>query len=255
MPSRFILENWLASRAAARVVAVSHSVADALMRHGTPRRKLMVIPNGLVTERIDIPVTLNASEKWKARIGWDPARRTIGVVARPKDQQVLLRALDMVRTPVRLVLAGVDPASRLGTLAADAPERHAVVCLPYTPDVRPLYDLLELVLLPSQSEGLSQGLLEAMALAKPVIASSVSGNRDVITHRVDGLLVPLDPQAWARSIEEVLGDANLAMQLGAAARKTSRERFSLEHTVRHTADLYRAVVQFRHQRGRTTRLP
>lgn len=244
MPRTFILENWLVSRAAARVVAVSRSVADALVRRGTSPRKLTVIPNGLITDRVDIPVAPGAVEEWKERIGWEPSRRTIGVVARPKDQQVVLHALQEVRTPVRLVLAGVEPESRLGILAADVPERHAVVCLPFTPDVRPLYEVLELALLPSRSEGLSQGLLEAMALGKPVIASAATGNLDLITDRVDGRLVPpRHPAAWALAIEELLTDSSLAGRLGAAGRHTARVTFSLQHTVDRTARLYESLLR------------
>ena len=111
MPRTLFLENWLMSRLAAQVVAVSRAVGEALIRQGTPKRKLTVIPNGVVTERIDLPVSDIAIAEWKARIGWEPSRRTIGIVARPKDQDVVLRALDKVRTPVRLVLAGVEPHS------------------------------------------------------------------------------------------------------------------------------------------------
>jgi L-malate glycosyltransferase len=243
MPRTMIFENWLVSRAAARVVAVSRSVADALVRRGTPRAKITVIPNGLVTERIDIPVAPSAVESWKQRIGWEPSRRTIGVVARPKDQEVLLRALARVPTPVRLVLAGVDPGSRLALLAANVAEPHTAACVPFTPDIRPLYELLEVVLLPSRSEGLSQGLLEAMALGKPVLASAAPGNIDLITDGVDGLLLPpREPSAWAVAIEELLGNSALAMRLGVAARHTARVTFALSHTVDRTIRLYESLV-------------
>lgn len=243
MPRTFILENWLASRAAAQVVAVSRSVAEALVQRGTPRHKVTVIPNGVVTERVDVRVTPTALEEWKQRIGWLSTQRTIGVVARPKDQHVVLHALQKVRTPVRLVLAGVDPQSRLARMASDAPGRHAVVCLPFTSDVRPIYELLDLVLLPSRSEGLSQGLLEAMALGKPVIASAATGNLDLVTDGVDGCLVqPLEPEAWAAAIDKLLEDPALANRLGAAGRHTARSTFSLEHTVERTARLYDGLL-------------
>jgi glycosyltransferase involved in cell wall biosynthesis len=243
MPRTFFLENWLMSRLAAQVVAVSRAVGEALIRRGTPRRKLTVIPNGLVTERIDVPVSDIALSQWKARIGWDPSRRTIGIVARPKDQEVVLQALRDVRTPVRLVLAGVDPESRLGQLAGSVAAPHRVACLPFTPEVRPLYDLLELVMLPSHSEGLSQSLLEAMALGKPVIASASTGNLELVTDGVDGRLVPpMVPAAWAAAIEELLADAELARRFGSAARRTARETFGLERTVERTARLYQTLL-------------
>jgi glycosyltransferase involved in cell wall biosynthesis len=244
MPRTFPLENWLVSRVARRVVAVSPSVGEALVRRGTPRNKLVVIPNGLVAERVDQLVPDAAVAEWRGRIQWDPSRRTIGVIARLKDQQVVIRALEHVRPPVRLVLAGVEPSSGLADVAANVPKRHAVVCLPFIPDVRPLYDLLELVLLPSRSEGLSQALLEAMALGKPLIASDSTGNRDLITNSVEGRLVPpMVPTAWADAIEELLGNEELARKLGQAARQTARVTYSLERTIQRTSDLYRSLLE------------
>jgi glycosyltransferase involved in cell wall biosynthesis len=243
MPRTFFLANWLASRAADRVVAVSEAVARSLRRRGTPARKLVVIPNGLVVERVDAPVSPREVAVWKDRIGWEPGRRTVGIVARSKDQHVVLRALARVRTPVRLVLAGVEPSSGLGALAGAVAAPHAAVCLPFGPDIRPLYELLDLVLLPSRMEGLSQALLEAMALGKPVAASAAGGNPELVRDGVDGVLVrPLDSAAWALAIERLLGDPALAARLGASARVRARETFSLEHTIRRTLDLYHGLA-------------
>ena len=243
MPRTTLLENWLVSRMATRVVAVSRAVGEALIRRGTPRDKLAVIPNGLVTERVDGSVRPDMVEEWRRRIGWEPSRRTIGIVSRPKDQEIVLRALDGVTVPTRLVLAGVEPTGPLSRLIERVPARHVVVCVPFTPDVRPLYELLELVMLPSRSEGLSQALLEAMALGKPVIASAATGNLEVVRDGVDGRLVhPLDPKVWGQAIEELLSNPGAATRLGIAARDTARVTFSLDRTVERTADLYRAIL-------------
>jgi glycosyltransferase involved in cell wall biosynthesis len=243
MPRTFFLENWLASRSADGIVAVSHAVARALRRRGTPARKLTVIHNGLIAERVDCPVSERALFDWRDRIGWTPGQRTIGIVARPKDQRVVLDALGLVRTPVRLVLAGIEPSSAIGERARAVAAPHAVVCVPFTAEVAPLYRLLDAALLPSRMEGFSQSLLEAMAFGKPVIASAAGGNPELVTDGADGLLVPpLDPAAWAAALERVLVDPALATGLGEAARRTARERFSLERTVSRTLELYRSLA-------------
>jgi glycosyltransferase involved in cell wall biosynthesis len=243
IPRTLTVENWLVSRLAARVVAVSPSVAAALVRRGTSPDKISIIANGLVTSRVDAPVTPAALDNWRRRIGWEPSRRTIGIVARRKDQGVVLRALHQVATPVRLVLAGVDPESDLGREVSRVPARHAVVQLPFVADVRPLYDLLEIALLPSRIEGLSQALLEAMALGTPVIASAAAGNLDLITDGVDGLLVePLAAPRWAQAINELLVHPERARRMATAARDTARNRYALERTVQATAELYRFLL-------------
>jgi L-malate glycosyltransferase len=243
MPRTLFLENWVVSRMAARVIAVSRSVGDALVRRGTSRKKLVVIPNGLIESRVDGPVSSEAIAEWRARMGWEPSRRTIGIVSRLKDQEIAIRALEYLPIPTRLVLAGVGPTPHIQRLVSRVPPHHAVVLIPFTSAVRPLYELLELVLLPSRIEGLSQALLEAMALGKPVIASAAAGNRDLITNGVNGILVdPLDPAAWAQAMEHVLADSALAKRLGEAARHTARDTYALEHTIERTGELYRSVV-------------
>jgi glycosyltransferase involved in cell wall biosynthesis len=243
MPRTFPLANWLTGRVAARIIAVSRPVADALARRGTPRRKIVVVPNGLVVERVDAAVGAEALGCWRQRIGWRPDQRTVGIVARRKDQAVVLRALEWVTPPVRLVLAGVDPEEFAGP-ARRVPARHTVLAIPFQADVRPLYDLLEVVLLPSRMEGLSQAALEAMALGKAVVLSAAGGNLDLVRNESDGLLVgPTDPRAWAAALERLLNDAALRERLGRAARVTARERFALSRTAALTAQVYAEVLR------------
>jgi glycosyltransferase involved in cell wall biosynthesis len=183
--------------------------------------------------------------EWRARIGWDPDRRTVGIVARPKDQAVVLAALPGVRTPVRLVLAGLDGAA-LSAPLPPLPDRHAVVRLPFLPDIRPLYDLLEVVLHPSEWDALPQAVTEAMALSRPVIASASTGHLVLIRPGVDGLLVaPADPAAWAAALDRLLADPALAERLGRSARTRAREEFTMERTLDGTLAVYRAALVHR----------
>jgi phosphatidylinositol alpha-1,6-mannosyltransferase len=243
------LETWLANRAADQVIAVSEPVLVELERQGIAGEKLVVVHNGVLTDRLDRPVTETQVDDWRRRIGWEPSRRTVGIVARHKDQHVVLAALARVETPVRLVLSGLSPEALALPLPA-IPARHAVVRLPFDPSVRPLYELLEVALHPSRWDALPQAVLEAMALGKPVIASRATGNEVIIRHGLDGLLVaPDDPSDWARQLNALLGDPGLAARLGNAARRRAREGFSLEKTVERTLAVYQAVLK-RAGRGR-----
>jgi len=234
--------TWLGSRVASRVVTLSQPVADELVRRGTSRGKLVVIPNGVLLDRIDGAVSGEAVESWRRTIEWEPTRRTVAIVARPKDQWVVVEALALVRTPVRLVLAGLDGDMLTRPLPA-LPSRHRVVRLPFRYDTRPLYELADLVLHPSRWDALPQAVLEAMALGKPVVASAATGNAVIIRDGVDGLLVaPTDRAAWASGVDRVLSDAGLAGRLGAEARRRAREDFRFDVTVERTLALYREVT-------------
>jgi len=241
------LATWLGSRVASRVVTLSQPVAEELVRRGASRDKLVVIPNGVLLDRIDGTVSSDDVESWRRTIEWDPSRRTVAIVARPKDQWVVVESLALVQTPVRLVLAGLD-GDMLTRPLPPLPPRHRVVRLPFRYDTRPLYDLVDLVLHPSRWDALPQAVLEAMALGKPVVASAATGNAQIIRDGVDGFLVaPTDRAAWASAIDRVLGDASLARRLGAEARRRAREDFRFDQTLERTIALYHEVV--RHARG------
>ena len=217
-PRTTLLESWLAARVATRVVAISEPVAQALRARGVARDKLAVIHTGVLLDRIDGTPAPAVMQRVAQEIGWESSRRTLAIVARPKDQTVVLEALNWVATPVRLVLAGLHGRALTGPLPG-IPNRHVVVRLPFRPDVRPFYQLVELVLHPSRWDALPQAVLEAMALGKPVIASRATGNAVIIRDGEDGLLVEaMDPAALGPSYRTRIG--------GRGPRGTTRRRGS-----------------------------
>jgi len=241
LPVSVLLNGFVADR----TIAVSRAVARALVRRGAPPWRTCVVPNGVDLARIDRDVSGAEIETARALAGWRPWRPTVGVVARRKDQAVLLRALADLRTPVSLTLVGVTADAELRALAEAAPW-HGVRCVPFRPDVLAFYRLFDLVVLPSRREGLSQALLEAMALGLPVVASRAGGNRDLIRHGEDGWLVaPRDSAAFARALAHLLADGELRGALGRQARRTARERFPLARTAALTEAAYRAALALR----------
>jgi glycosyltransferase involved in cell wall biosynthesis len=244
MPRSLPVSVLLNGFAADCTIAVSRAVARALLRRGAPAWRVRVVPNGVDLARIDRAVTAGELDTARALSGWRPWRPTIGVVARRKDHDVLLRALALLEAPLTVALVGVGPDRELSALAAVAPQ-HEVRCIPFRPpsDVLPFYRLFDAVVLPSRCEGLSQALLEAMALGLPVVASRAGGNVDLITHGVDGLLAsPREPAAFAAALARLLGDAALRGRLGECGRRTARERFPLQSTARLTEAAYRAAL-------------
>jgi glycosyltransferase involved in cell wall biosynthesis len=94
----------------------------------------------------------------------------------------------------------------------------------------------------THSEGLGSGALLAMSAGVPVVASSVGGLPEVIRHRENGLLVTNEPAAIAAAIRELLDNADFARRIGGAARQTVIERFTVDHMVRRTMEVYRQVL-------------
>jgi glycosyltransferase involved in cell wall biosynthesis len=94
----------------------------------------------------------------------------------------------------------------------------------------------------THSEGLGSGALLAMSAGVPVVASDVGGLPEIIRHGENGLLVDNTPQAIAAAIRQLLDNPAFARRLGDAACRTVMERFTVEHMVRRTMEVYRQVL-------------
>ena len=97
----------------------------------------------------------------------------------------------------------------------------------YVEDARGFLESVSVLALPSKNEPLRLVPLEAMALGKPVVSFDIGGPREIISNRVDGVLVgPGDRGAFAQAIADLLKDPQTARQMGARGRQTVAKRFS-----------------------------
>ncbi len=239
LPGALTPVGWTADR----TIAVSSAVARALRRRLYPGARLRVVPNGIDLARVDAAPAAEDLAAARAAVSDVGDRPLVVVVARRKDQDILLRGLAGVERPVAVACVGVTPDAGLAAALATVPPRHRVAFVPFTERPLAFYRLAAVAALPSRIEGLSQALLEAMALGLPVVASEAGGNPDLITSGVTGLLVPpLDPAAWARALETLLGDGGTAARLGAAGRELVRRGFALERTIERTEAVYREAL-------------
>lgn len=246
MPLTSALELRLVGLAADRTIAVSGAVARALVARWHPVDRLRVVPNGIDLARIDAAPTAADIAAARAALGDSGTRRVVAVIARRKDQDVLLAALPAVQHPVLVACVGIEPDADLRRLAAALPERHRAEFIPFVPRPLAYYRLAAAVALPSRIEGLSQTLLEAMALGLPVVASDAGGNPDLVSDGRTGLLVPpLDAAGWAGALTRLLDDPGGAARLGAAGRALVRRDFTIDRTAERTEAVYREARERR----------
>jgi glycosyltransferase involved in cell wall biosynthesis len=229
-----------------RTIAVSEAVARALRARWQPGGRLAVVPNGIRLERLGGPLTAEERAQARAALGEPGERPVVAVLARKKDQAMLLRALPRMQHPIALALVGLTPDPELEALAAAARDRHAVAFVPFTPTPLRFYRIATLAALPSRIEGLSQSLLEAMAIGLPVVASDAGGNPDLVRHGETGLLVPpLDPGAWAAALDALLADPARMARMGASGRDLVAREYTIERTAERTEAVYRAALERR----------
>ena len=118
-----------------------------------------------------------------------------------------------------------------------------VLLLGHRDDVPALLASCDVFVLPSLYEGLPLSVLEAMASARPVVATDVAGSNEVVRHAESGLLVPpADPRALADAIRRVLSDRVEAERLARAGRARVEREFSVERMVRGVEAVYDQVL-------------
>lgn len=196
-----------------------------------PDARLRPLGNGVDLQRFS-PRRFGRDDReaLRRRLGLRPGERAVGFVGRlvrEKGIEELVQAC-AGRSGWRLVLIGPD--ERGAKRDALAPSRLAslpgVTWLGLQPDMPPLYAALDAVALPSYREGFPRSLVEASAMARPIVATRIRGCREVVSEGRTGLLVPPRSAAALReALDALLADAARARTLGRAARRRARRRF------------------------------
>jgi glycosyltransferase involved in cell wall biosynthesis len=106
-------------------------------------------------------------------------------------------------------------------------------------DMKNIMDRMDIFVFPSFTEGLSRSLLEAMALKKPIVASDIPSNAELVRHNTDGLLARTgDPDDLAAKIISLLDDPAVACQMGENARHRVAEKFTVQLTLAKICAVY-----------------
>jgi len=175
----------------------------------------------------------------------------IGVVGRlvwEKGIEYLLEAVSMLKTNkpnIRLVITGEGPLkNKLVSLAKSFKIDGMCKFTGFKKDVAMILDAIDIMIIPSLSEGFPMIVLESMAMNKPIIATNIKGIVEQIENEKSGLLInPRSPNEIANAIEELIANPLKAKKLGIEARKKVVKDFSLEKMVADTERVYLSLVQ------------
>jgi glycosyltransferase involved in cell wall biosynthesis len=256
----------LTCRLADAVVTNAEAVAGRLRAEGWDGARIEVINNGFVPPAA--PPDAAAGPGIRDELGIPPGAPVVGAVCRlhpVKRLGDLLEAAALLapRHPeARVVIVGPLTGSpvfeacarELRRLAARLGLGRRVILTGARTDVPRILAELTVSVLPSESEGLSNTLLESMAAGVPVVATAVGGTPEVVEDGISGLLVPpADPASLAAAIGCLLEAPRMAAAIGAAGRRRVADRFGLERMVEATTRLYQRLLARPH--GARRRLP
>lgn len=240
------------------VVTVCEDIRRIVIESGgVPPEKVHVVYAGVDLARFD-PARADGSRvrrEWGVRDGekllvqvgareWKGWRDLVSAAA------VLAPEFPDLRTAV---VACKDEAERERVLAfaAEKGVRDRVLAIGFRGDMPDVLAAADVVAdLSSEGLGITGTIREAMALARPVVASSAGGNPELVEDAISGLLVPpRDPPAVAAAVRRILSDPGLAQRLAAAARERVARGFSTEIRLDRIEELYYRLIAGRARAG------
>jgi glycosyltransferase involved in cell wall biosynthesis len=229
----------------ARYVAISSAVRDVLVAGGVPRERVALVPSGVDPSRF--PLADPSVVEREFGIGADvPLVVAVGHFAGHKGFETLIRAAPAVRAALpdaRFVLVG-DGELRPALEALAATLVPGAFLFPgYRDDPLNFLARADAVAAPSLLEGLNTSILDALGMARPLVASRTGGIPEAVHDERTGLLVPPgDAPALAAALLRLLEDRDLARRLGEGGRELVLARFTVDAMVDGTLAVYQQVL-------------
>jgi hypothetical protein len=205
----------------------------------------------VVSRRVAFPVSFKIASRWK----YSRAKRYLAVSEFVKSVLMAggvpeerisvvydgVPVLEQAQGPDVVAPANAGDPRKGATLAMEA-ARLAGVSLKFSTGLERDLRQAAIFVYITHSEGLGSAVLLAMGAGVPVVASRTGGLPETIRHGENGLLVENDAASIAAAIHQLMADCDLARRIGEAARRTVLEKFTVDHMVRHTMEVYSQVL-------------
>jgi glycosyltransferase involved in cell wall biosynthesis len=235
-------------------IASSDAIRAMLLEDGVDPSRAVTVHEGV---DVDLVASAPAADL-RVELDWPADALVVGNVAAlvpHKGQRYLVDAARLVVEQVpaaRFVILGHgELGEALGRQVAELGLDGRVVLGGFSTDVPSVLKAFDVFAMSSVTEGLGTSLLDAMAAARPIVATSAGGIPEVVEDGVTGLLVPPgDTEALARALVRLLGDESLRGRMGRAGLARVRERFSADRMVEATLQAYSAARDRRTEAGR-----
>jgi glycosyltransferase involved in cell wall biosynthesis len=223
------------------VIAVSSDVKGAMRREGVKEEKLFLLPNAIDLERLDGLQLENERLREELGVCGCVLVGSISHLIERKGINYLVEAASIVLSEIPnvkfLIVGEGEERERLEWLASSLGVRESFVFTGFRKDIPQLLSILDIVVIPSISEGLPIVALEAMAMRKPIVATEGIG-----VPPGGSIFVPKrNPEKLALGILDLLRDKEKAAELGGKGRKLVEEKFNIEERVDKVERIYQRL--------------
>jgi glycosyltransferase involved in cell wall biosynthesis len=248
--SNFIgeIESFTA-RLSNKVICASEAIRqNVALRERVDLKKISIINNGVASQ---LPLDYKTSELLiKETLGISHKDSVVGIIGSLfciKGHGDFIEAARLVLNEipdVKFLIVGAGPLrNSLESVVHNQQLEEKIEFLGQRNDISELLSIMDVSANASYSEGMSNTILESMAVGVPVVATAVDGNLETVVNGETGLLVPpRNPQAMAKAIIRILKDKDLAVKMGQNARKLVEEKFSLERMTQNYSILYDKLI-------------
>jgi glycosyltransferase involved in cell wall biosynthesis len=224
------------------VFNTSEIVSYARETEGVRNDQVIVIPNG-VEDSLARSGALRNPRRDELRLRTETVLLgTVGRLYRQKNLSLLLRSAARLSSarPWKILVIGDGPERpRLVGLARELALSERIIWLGSREEVGSWLAAMDIFVHTADFEGMPNAVMEAMAMALPVVASNVDGNRELIRNGVSGYLVtPGDPCAFTEQIQQLMDNPDRAREVGKKAHQEVLERFSMPRMVRAYDQLF-----------------
>ena len=249
IPKIFILIDYVTSYLNDKITANCRAVRDFTINYSHIRAKNVVtIYNGIDIRNLPICCDSINRENDSLEGSLDPNVAIIGRLSVEKGHKYFLESAKLIKGSypnVKFFIIGDGYRRKdLENLSRDLKIQNSVVFRGEVKNIFDYLDLFDVVVSSSVSEGMSNAILEAMAMEKPIVATSVGGTPEMVIDGVNGFLVPpKDPEALALKILILLKDKELRLKMGKEGRKIVEQKFDIKYIVQKTEKLYDTLLR------------
>lgn len=241
---RKVLEGFLVSKANVTVCVSENNMIEGKANFNM--KDAVVIKNGVNFLKFDSTRVSNSTRSsFKIR----PDVFLVGYIARitaQKDPFTFIKAIAKIPAEMNfhfLVVGDGDLKSEMMSLSKELKVDQKLTFSGFRQDIAEILSVLDIYCLPSLWEGLPIGLLEAMSMRKATISTSVDGNKEVIQHNSNGLLMePGDSTVLAESIIRLANDDKLRTKIAERAEISVKKEYSIEKMTKAIEALYKTTL-------------
>ena len=246
----YLIFEKLLGRLTTKLVAVAQSeAATAVDSRIVPDYRCVKITNGLTNGRLPSEKTSPPKDyACKASLGIDRDKRVVVTACRLVEYKGIFRfleAAELSQAPNTVFLIAGDGALRMPAekFIREKKLDNKVKLLGHVSNMEQIYSICDVVALCSDAEAQPYLLLEAMRAKRPIVATSVIGNKELISHNSTGLLTEPNPASIAEAIDELLADSDKYNRLTENAYAYFHKNHTLDKQISELTNIYKSLCK------------